>query len=72
MQKNKEDIPDVRREGWEAEEIAEESGYHKSDEIVREMLRGDATKGDADKRDVAGSPDSEDTDYGRKQTKKNN
>lgn len=73
MQKdNEENIPDVERQDWNAEKLVEESANKESDEIVRQMLRGDETEGDADERDVAGSPDSEDTNYGRKQTKKNN
>ena len=68
---NKDNIPDVERENWDAEKLVEESANIESDEIVREMLRGDATKGDADERDIAGSPDFKDTDYGRRETKKN-
>lgn len=67
---NKEEIPNVERGDWDAEKLAEEATNKESDEIVRQMLRGDATKGDADERDNAGSPDSKNTDYGREQTKK--
>lgn len=55
----KEDIPNVKRDGWKAEELVEESTNEESDDIVRKMLRGDETKGNPDERDIAGVPDYE-------------
>lgn len=70
--KENEEIPNVERQGWNAEEIADEASNKESDEIVRQMLRGDATKGDPDERDIAGATDFKNTSYGRKQTKRIN
>lgn len=73
MQKKAEEkIENVERQDWNAGEIAEEAANKPEDEVMREMLRGDETKGDADNRDVAGSADFEDTPHGRKEAKKNN
>ncbi len=63
-------VPNVNREDWNVEELANESTNKPSDEIMREVLRGDETKGDADTRDVVGSVDSKDTPQGREETKK--
>ncbi len=60
---------ETRREDCSAEEIARESTNQPPDEIQRQMLRGDETKGDADKRDVAGSVSSSETPQGREETK---
>ena len=73
MQKeNEEEMPDVKKDNWDAGKVAEEATNKESDEVVREMLRGGETEGDADERDIAGSPDSKDTAHGREETKKNN
>ena len=66
-----EQFPDVRKQGWDAEQIAEESANKPSDEIVREMMRGDESQGDADDRDVVGSVESADTPQGREEAKRN-
>ena len=66
---NAKQFPDVEKQGWDAEQIAEESANKSSDEIVREMMRGDESKGNPDNRDVAGSVDTKDTPYGREETK---
>ncbi len=68
---NPEQFPDVEKQDWDVEQLAEESTNKPSDEIVREMKRGDETKGDADDRDVVGGVDSEDTPHGREETKRN-
>lgn len=65
-----ENIPNVERDGWQAENIVEESVNKNSDDTVREILRGDETKGNPDERDIAGSPESEDTPHGREEEKK--
>ncbi|MBA3634093.1 MAG: hypothetical protein H0W58_14975 [Acidobacteria bacterium] len=64
-------FPDVERGDWDVEQVSEESSNKPSDEIVREMLRGDETKGDADERDVVGGVESADTPHGREETKEN-
>ena len=66
-----EQFPDVEKQNWDAEQLAEESTNKPSDEIVREMKRGDETKGNADDRDVVGGVESEDTPHGREETKRN-
>lgn len=66
---NPEQFPDVEKQDWDAEQVAEESANKPSDEIVREMLRGDETKGNPDDRDVAGGVESADTPHGREETK---
>lgn len=66
---NLEQIPDIEKQGWDAEKVSEESANKSSDDIVREMLRGDATKGNPDSRDVVGSVESADTPHGREETK---
>lgn len=67
---DQEKVPDVNREGWNVEEVSEESVNKPSDEITREVLRGDETEGDADERDIAGSVDSDETPHGREEAKK--
>lgn len=70
MQKKENDnFPDVEKQGWDPQEIASEASQAEPDEIMRQMLRGDETKGNADERDVAGSVDSNETAHGRKETK---
>ncbi len=66
---NPEQFPDVEKQGWEAEKIAEESANKPSDDIVRQMQRGDESKGNPDDRDTAGGVESADTPHGREETK---
>lgn len=68
-ERNETNFPEAEREGWSAEELAEEASLQESDEITRQILRGDETKGDADERDVVGSVDSNETPHGRKEVK---
>lgn len=63
------DTPQTKREEWDAEKIADEASNRMSDEIQREVARGDETKGDPDERDVAGGPASIDTPQGREEAK---
>lgn len=58
------------RQGWNIEEVAEESTNKSSDEMKREVLRGDETKGDADERDVVGGVNSNETPQGREEAKR--
>lgn len=56
---------DVKREGWSAGELGEQSAYEDSTEIGRRLRRGDETVGDADTRDVVGGVRNEETSHGR-------
>lgn len=70
MQEEKDkNFPDVERQGWKAEELAEEASNKESDEITRQMLRGDETEGDPDERDVAGTIPSGETPQGYREIK---
>ncbi len=60
---------DSKREGWSAEQISEESSNQMPDEILRQVLRGNESKGDADSRDILGSSQTVDTPQGREQAK---
>ncbi len=53
--------PDVKRDGWSAEELGEQSSYEGTTEIKRRLARRDETVGNPDERDVAGSVPVEDT-----------
>lgn len=66
---NLKEVPNVERDGWKADDVVEESVNKDSDETVREILRGDESKGDPDNRDVAGSPAYKDTPHGREESK---
>ncbi len=59
----------TKREDWSGEEISEESTNLSPDEIMRQMLRGDETEGDADDRDVVGSANSNKTPERRERSK---
>ena len=50
-------------------EIAEQASKPDLDQIYRQPLRGDETKGDPDDRDIAGAPDHEDTPHGWEERK---
>jgi len=63
------DTPPTKRDEWDAEQISDEASNRMSDEIQREIARGDETKGDADERDVVGSSASIDTPQGREEAK---
>lgn len=70
MQEEKDkDFPEVERQGWKAEELAEEATNKESDEITRQILRGDETEGDPDERDVAGGVSSGETPQGYREIK---
>ncbi len=68
MQKQDEEkTSNVERDGWDAETLSEESSNKDSDEILREIRRGDETKGDANERDIAGRVNSNETWQGREE-----
>ena len=56
---------DVKKEGWSAEELGEQSSYEGTTEISRRLRRGDETAGNPNARDVAGAVPEEDTPHGR-------
>lgn len=66
---NQDKTSNVNREDWNVDELNAESTNKPADETMREVLRGDATKGNADERDVAGSVDSDETPQGREEAK---
>lgn len=60
-------------QGWQKEDIkniTDEASHRDADGVLRQTLRGDETKADADERDVAGGPRSKDTPHGREETKR--
>lgn len=70
MQKqDEENIPNIERQGWNAEKIAKEAANQQPDEITRNILRGDESKGNPDERDIAGSAESGETPQGREERK---
>ncbi len=69
MQQESDDTPQTKRDEWSAEEIIEEGSYTMSDEIRRQVARGDETEGDPDDRDIVGGSASVDTPQGREEAK---
>ena len=71
MQKQDEEkVPNVKRENWSAQELAEQSANQEPDETLRKVLRGDESKGNPDNRDVVGAVNSDETPHGREENKK--
>jgi hypothetical protein len=56
---------DIKKEGWSAEELGEQSAYEGQTEISRRLRRGDETRGDPNARDVAGVIPEKDTLHDR-------
>ncbi len=67
---DKNEISNATPKGWSIEQITNEATNKSSDETLRQVLRGDETKGDADDRDIIGSVSSKDTPHGREEAKK--
>ena len=63
------DETEGHREGWNIDKVADEASQKDEDEIQRQTLRGDESKGNPDNRDHAGSVDSDDTPQGREEAK---
>lgn len=63
-------FPDVEKQGWDAEKIAEESANKSSDEIVKQMQRGNESEESTDNQDTVGGVELKDTPRGREETKK--
>jgi hypothetical protein len=56
---------DVKKDGWSAEELGQQSSYEGATEIGRRLRRGDETTGDPNARDVAGTIPEKDMPHGR-------
>jgi len=67
--KNTIDKSEETREGWKIEDLGEQASQKSVDEIQRETLRGDETKGNPDNRDNAGNVDKNETAQGREEAK---
>jgi len=67
---DKNEVPNATREGWSVEQITDEATNKSSDETLRQVLRGDETKGDADDRDIVGGVNFNETPHGREEAKK--
>ena len=52
----------VRKDGFSAAELGEESAYTDSTEMAKQMRRGDESEGDPDDRDVVGATTSANSD----------
>ncbi|HEY0461165.1 MAG TPA: hypothetical protein VGC97_18665 [Pyrinomonadaceae bacterium] len=57
------------REDWSVQELADQASQQNIDEIQRQTLRGDETKGNPDNRDKAGNVDTNETAQGREEAK---
>ena len=55
----------VKKNGWSAEDLGEQSSYEGTTEMSRRLRRGDETAGNPDARDVAGAVPDKDTPHGR-------
>lgn len=71
-QKENEELKNVEREDWNVKDLADEATNKSADETLRQVLRGDETKGDPNERDVVGDSDSIDTPQGREEAKRDN
>lgn len=54
---------------WSPDKLGDEASLKDEDDIRREFLRGDESKGDPDERDNAGSAGSDETPQGREEAK---
>jgi hypothetical protein len=66
----KENFPNVEKDGWKISDIAEQATNESPDEILRKTLRESDSKNTADKQDIVGSIDSSETPHGREENKK--
>ena len=70
---NSTEFPEVERERWNAEDVAEQSVNQMPDESLRQILRGDETdKEGADEADITGGSKTIDTPQGREEAKVKN
>jgi hypothetical protein len=71
MEQKDDEKSNVKRDGWSADKISNEAANKEPDEVTREIARGsEQNKDNADDRDVAGSPETDETPHGREETKK--
>ena len=66
----KEKVPNIKREGWDIQKLAEEATNEQPDDILRNSLRGNENTGNGDELDIAGSIDSSETPQGREENKR--
>jgi hypothetical protein len=57
------------REGWQVDDLADQASQQDVDEIQRQTVRGDESKGNPDNRDNAGNVISNETPQGREEAK---
>jgi hypothetical protein len=69
MQK-KEEVPNIKRDGWDIQKLAEEATNEQPDEIMRKTLRGSKNTNQGNELDIAGSIDSSETPHGREENKR--
>ena len=68
---NKSDeMPEIERQDWNVKKLSDESANKSADEMMRQVLRGDESSGDADERDVVGAEKTINTLQGRERAKK--
>jgi len=58
-----------KRENWDVDNLADEASQKDVNEIQRQVLRGDETKGNPDERDIAGGAHPNETAQGREEAK---
>lgn len=66
---NSDNKADPVEDDFSSSDIAEEGSLNDQDDVQRQMLRGDESKGDPDQRDNAGAPDHDETPHGYADTK---
>lgn len=66
---NKATSADDPKGGWDVKDLAAEASLTDEDQIQRQVLRGDESKGDPDERDIAGAVDADETPHGGEDTK---
>lgn len=59
------------KDGWKIKDLADEASLTDEDQIQRQILRGDESKGDPNDRDIAGAVDVDETPHGGEETKTN-
>jgi hypothetical protein len=64
-----EDMPNAERDGWNVNDLAQQSTNELPDETLRKTLRGNENKGEPDDRDIVGNVDSKETPQGKEEAK---
>ncbi len=60
---------DHPKDGWKIKDLAAEASLADEDQIQRQILRGNESKGDPDERDIAGAVDADETPHGGEEAK---